>query len=76
MSHFRILSFSVAPDGSALTVVWSSVPGKSYVVETSDDLREWTASDPINASDTGQTSATLLLNNPDLRLFCRIRLSN
>jgi WD40 repeat protein len=76
MSHFRILSFNVAPDGSALTVVWSSVPGKRYVVETASDLLEWSPSDPINASGTDQTSATLPLNNPGVRHFCRVRLSD
>lgn len=51
-----LLSVSRGPDPASLKIVWRAIVGKSYLVEVSGDLEDWsTVGDPILAMLTEET---------------------
>ena len=62
---------SVSGDSSSLAITWTSVPGKTYQVETSEDLLAWTGvGAPITAS--GPSSDAHIPHGTPPRLFVRV----
>lgn len=69
-SVLKLTSFSNST--SILDVTWASIPGKTYVIETSNDLTTWaSAGSPITAS--GPSTFAQISHDDPARLFVRIR---
>ena len=64
-------SFNVAANQASLT--WSSVPGATYRIERSSDLRDWSNAQTGIASNGNSTTASItLLGAPPVKLFYRV----
>ncbi len=74
-SALRLANFSRATNGSTFSLTWTSVPGRTYQVETSQALlaNQWTPiGDPVTA--TGTTSAlTVPTASVESRRFFRVK---
>jgi hypothetical protein len=69
-SRFQVSEIRV---GSGIRLDWSSVPGRSYIIEESDDLTEWrSVPGPAIRANGSSASATVAQNDSERRLF-RIR---
>lgn len=71
-NNASVLGLSYANGTSTtLDVTWSSIPGKTYFVETSEDLDTWTQTgDPITAS--GPSTAVQITHGDPPKLFVRV----
>lgn len=59
--------------GNQITLTWSSVPGKSYHIESSADLTTWqTVSGSSTGAVTATTSSITLTGLSGSRLFFRV----
>lgn len=74
-SALRLANFSRATNGETFSLTWTSVPGKTYQIETSQALlaNQWTSiGDPVIA--TGTTSAlTVPTASVESRRFFRVK---
>ena len=73
-SKLSIQSITIADD-SSISIVWSSVPGKTYTIEASENLVDWTSIDTVSASDGTTTAYSDLDSNQKIQQFYRIRLA-
>ena len=73
-SKLSIQSITIAED-SSISIVWSSVPGKTYAIEASENLVDWTSIDTVSASDGTTTVYSDLDSNQKIQQFYRIRLA-
>jgi len=73
-SKLSIQSITIAED-SSISIVWSSVPGKTYAIEASENLMDWTSIDTVNASEGTMTVYSDLDSNQKIQQFYRIRLA-
>ena len=73
-SKLSIQSITIAED-SSISIVWSSVPGKTYTIEASENLVDWTSIDTVSASDGTTTAYSDLDSNQKIQQFYRIRLA-
>jgi hypothetical protein len=73
-SKLSIQSITIAED-SSISITWSSVPGRTYAVEASENLADWTSIETVNASE----GTTTIFSDPDanqkIQQFYRIRLA-
>ena len=73
-SKLSIQSITIEAD-SSISIVWSSVPGRTYAVEASENLIDWTSIDTVNASEGTTTVYSDIDENQEIQQFYRIRLS-
>lgn len=73
-SHLRLLS--VEPGDGVVTLSWSSVPGKSYIIEVSFDptLKAWGSLQSVEAHPNGIETSTVVTPEPGVDQFYRVRL--
>ena len=73
-SKLSIQSITIAQD-SSISITWSSVSGRTYAVEASENLTVWTSIETVNASE----GTTTVYSDPDanqkIQQFYRIRLA-
>jgi len=74
-SEFRILSVDLNKESGLVTIVWNSIPGALYAVDTSFDLLDWRElDDSVTADDTTQSfSAPSSLPVGETKIFFRVR---
>ena len=67
------ISISLSEDLSEVTLTWESIPGRTYAVEQSDGLTNWTTVPGMEAVTAGGslTSVTFGIPAPD-RMFFRV----
>ncbi|MEN8680282.1 MAG: hypothetical protein ABF391_09555, partial [Akkermansiaceae bacterium] len=71
--YFRILSVGPTESPDEIEIIWASVTGKTYVVESSTDLvGVWNLHDAVTAS--GPTSSSTDQTSADAK-FYRIRVT-
>lgn len=70
----RIVDILIHPEIGEVTVVWESVPGATYTIEFSTDLRTWTEFDDTYSAGPGATTSlsTAAGFGPGSRLFVRL----
>lgn len=75
-SNFRILSSSLLANGSGISITWASVAGRSYFLETSDDLSpgSWISTGEIVTASGTTTSMALDINATTEQGFYRVQL--
>ena len=73
-SKLSIQSITIEAD-SSISIVWSSVPGRTYAVEASENLIDWTSIDTVNASEGTTTVYSDIDENQEIQQFYRVRLS-
>jgi hypothetical protein len=78
-SIFRIVSATSAPDGSSVSITWTSAPGRSYFLEASAEMRSetWQVLLEVPASEEG--NFTTAEDHPPadaVQLHYRVRLKD
>ena len=68
------LSLFVGAGAATITLSWPSVPGKTYYIETSTNLLDWSPAFSINGAP-GSTTATTVIVDEEERYFLRIRVN-
>lgn len=72
-SALRLTNFSRANNGSAMTLQWQSVIGKTYQIQTSADLKAWAdLGSTVLATNAVSTYEVPIAGNPE-RAFYRIK---
>ena len=74
-SEFKITSIDLDRDSGVVTIVWNSIPGVAYAVDTSFNLVEWNElDDSVTADDTTKTYSTpISLPEGETKIFFRVR---
>ncbi|YCM46895.1 sialate O-acetylesterase (plasmid) [Verrucomicrobiaceae bacterium 227] len=76
VAYFEVTDFSLT-SGNAVELTWKSVPGKSYTIETSGDLSNWSQSESqIEAATAPASTTTHTLDAPAPgmeKVFYRVR---
>ncbi len=74
-SEFKITSIDLNQETGIVTIVWNSIPGAVYTVDTSFDLLEWNElDDSVTADDTTRTFSTpISLPEGETQIFFRVR---
>lgn len=73
-TEFKITSIEVDRENGQVTLVWNSIPGVVYAIETSYDLKTWDElDDSVTADDSTRTySAPITLPEGETRIFFRV----
>ena len=74
-SEFKITSVDLNQESGLVTIVWNSIPGAVYAVDTSSDLLEWRElDDSVTADDTTKSFSTASsLPEGETKIFFRVR---
>jgi hypothetical protein len=74
-SEFKITSIDLNQETGLVTIVWNSIPGAVYAVDTSFELLEWNElDDSVTADDTTKSfSTTSSLPVGETKIFFRVR---